>query len=79
MPNISEKVCWFVYESSHFFLVRQIIFRLHMLDLHGAMLFNKASAKFVVSGNTPKKVWLAWNEGYQMKEPENNAIQLFED
>lgn len=26
-----------------------------------------------------KKVWLAWNEGYQMKEPENNAIQLFED
>ena len=26
-----------------------------------------------------KKVWLAWNEGYQMKAPENNAIQLFDD
>lgn len=26
-----------------------------------------------------KKVWLAWNEGHQMKEPGNNAIQLFED
>lgn len=43
------------------------------------MLFKKESEKFFVSGNTTKKVWLAWNEGYQMKEPENNAIQLFED
>lgn len=43
------------------------------------MLFNKANAEFAASGNTAKKVWLAWNEGYQMKEPGNNAIQLFED
>lgn len=43
------------------------------------MLFNKASAEFVASGNATKKVWLAWNEGYQMKEPGNNANQLFED
>lgn len=50
-----------------------------MLDSCDTMLFNKASAKFTASGNTPKKVWLAWNEGYQMKEPENSAIQLFED
>lgn len=50
-----------------------------MLDSCDTMLFNKASAKFATSGNTTKKVWLAWNEGYQMREPENNAIQLFED
>ena len=43
------------------------------------MLFNKVSAKFDASGNAAKKVWLVRNEGYQMKEPENNAIQLFED
>ena len=43
------------------------------------MLFNKESEKFSVSGNTVKTVWLAWNEGYQMKEPGNNAIQLFDD
>ena len=53
---ISEKVCWFVYESSRFFLVRQIIFRLHMLDLHGAMLFDKWNTKSVASGNAAKKV-----------------------
>ena len=56
MPNISEKVCWFVNESSRFFLVRQIIFRLHTLDLHGTMLFNKWNTKSVASGNTAKKV-----------------------
>ena len=50
-----------------------------MLHSCDTMLFNKASAKFTASGNTAKKVWLAWNEGYQMKEPGNNAIQLFED
>ena len=50
-----------------------------MLDSCDTMLFNKASAKFAASGNTTKKVWLAWNEGYQMKEPDNHAIQLFED
>lgn len=43
------------------------------------MLFNKENEKFSASGNVVKKVWLAWNEGYQMKEPGNNAIQLFED
>ncbi len=32
-----------------------------------------------MSGNTTKNVWLAWNEGYQMKAPDNHAIQLFED
>ena len=50
-----------------------------MLDSCDTMLFNKASAKFAASGNTTKKVWLAWNEGCQMKEPGNNAIQLFGD
>lgn len=65
--------------KQHAFLVQQIIFRLHMLDSCDTMLFNKASAKFAASGNTTKKVWPAWNEGYQMKEPGNNAIQLFED
>ena len=43
------------------------------------MLFNKESEKFSASGNTTKKVWLAWNEGDQMKAPDNSAIQLFED
>ena len=65
--------------KQHAFLVQQIIFRLHMLDSCDTMLFNKASAKFAASGNTTKKVWLAWNEGYQMKEPGNNANQLFDD
>lgn len=50
-----------------------------MLDSCDTMLFNKASAEFTASGNTTKKVWLAWNEGYQMKAPDNSAIQLFED
>lgn len=79
MPNISEKVCWFVNESSRFFLVRQIIFRLHTLDLHGTMLFNKWNTKSVTSGNTTKTVRLVRNEGYQMKALVNNAIQLFDD
>ena len=43
------------------------------------MLFNKESEKFSASGNTVKTVRLARNEGYQMKEPGNNAIQLFDD
>ena len=43
------------------------------------MLFNKESEKFSTSGNTVKTVRLVRNEGYQMKEPGNNAIQLFED
>ena len=43
------------------------------------MLFNKESEKFSASGNTVKTVRLVRNEGYQMKEPGNNAIQLFED
>ena len=43
------------------------------------MLFNKTSAEFTASGNTTKKVWLAWNEGYLMKAPDNRAIQLFDD
>lgn len=43
------------------------------------MLFNKESEKFSASGNTVKTVRLVRNEGYQMKEPENNAIQLFGD
>ena len=43
------------------------------------MLFNKESEEFSASGNTVKTVRLVRNEGYQMKEPENNAIQLFED
>ena len=52
---------------------------MHMLDSCDTMLFNKASAKFAASGNTLKKVWLVRNEGYQMKEPGNNANQLFDD
>lgn len=50
-----------------------------MLDSCDTMLFNKESEKFSTSGNTVKTVRLAWNEGYQMKEPGNNAIQLFDD
>ena len=56
MPNISEKVCWFVNKSSRFFLVRQIISRLHMLELHGTKLFDKWNTKSVASGNAAKKV-----------------------
>ena len=41
MPNISEKVEWFAYESFRFFLVRQSIFRLHMLNSYDTMLFDK--------------------------------------
>lgn len=43
------------------------------------MLFKKESEKFSASGNTVKTVRLVRNEGYQMKEPGNNAIQLFDD
>ena len=43
------------------------------------MLFNEENVYFYASGNTVKKVSLVQNGGYQMKEPENNAIQLFED
>ena len=43
------------------------------------MLFNKESEKFSASGNAVKTERLVRNEGDQMKEPENNAIQLFED
>lgn len=65
--------------NQHAFLVRQIIFRLHMLHSCDTMLFKKESEKFSASGNTVKTVRLVWNEGYQMKEPGNNAIQLFDD
>ena len=44
MPNISEKAEWFAYESLRFFLFQQSIFRLHIRNLHGTMLFNKRSA-----------------------------------
>lgn len=50
-----------------------------MLHLCDTMLFNKESEKFSASGNAVKTVRLVRNEGYQMKEPENNAIQLFGD
>ena len=43
------------------------------------MLFNKESEKFSASGNTVKTVRLVRNGGCQMKEPGNNANQLFED
>lgn len=33
----------------------QIIFRLHILDLHGTMLFNKRNAKSIASGNIAEK------------------------
>ena len=65
--------------KQHAFLVQQIIFRLHMLDSCDTMLFNKESEKFSASGNTVKTVRLVRNEGYQMKEPGNNANQLFDD
>ena len=52
MPNISEKVEWFTYESPHFFLVQQIIFRLHMLNSYDTMLSGKQNAQFDTSGNT---------------------------
>lgn len=52
---------------------------MHMLHPCDTMLFNKESEKFYASGNAVKTVRLVRNEGYQMKEPENNAIQLFED
>ncbi len=61
------------------FLAQQIIFRLHTLNPCGTMLFNKRNTRPIASGNAVKKVYLAQNGGYQMKEPENNAIQLFED
>lgn len=61
------------------FFIQQIIFWLHILDSYDTMLFNKRNVQFVTSGNTTKTVWLVQNGGYQMKEPENNAIQLFED
>lgn len=50
-----------------------------MLGSCDTMLFNKESEKFSASGNAVKTERLVRNEGYQMKEPENNAIQLFED
>lgn len=43
------------------------------------MLFNKESEKISASGNTVKTVRLVRNEEYQMKEPGNNANQLFDD
>ena len=50
-----------------------------MLDSCDTMLFNKESEKFSASGNTVKTVRLVRNEEYQMKEPGNNANQLFDD
>ena len=61
------------------FFIQQIIFWLHILNSYDTMLFNKRNVQFVTSGNTTKTVWLVQNGGYQMKAPENNAIQLFED
>ena len=61
------------------FFIQQIIFWLHIRNSYDTMLFNKRNVQFVTSGNTTKTVWLVQNGGYQMKEPENNAIQLFED
>lgn len=37
------------------FLAQQIIFRLHILNPHGTMLFNKRNAKSIASGNTVEK------------------------
>lgn len=37
------------------FLARQIIFRLHILNSHGTMLFNKRNVKLVASGNMAEK------------------------
>lgn len=50
-----------------------------MLGSCDTMLFNKESEKFSASGNAVKTVRLVRNEGYQMKEPGNNAIRLFDD
>ena len=44
MPDMGEKTEWFVYEAFRFFLVQQIIFRLHMHNSCGTMLFNKNNA-----------------------------------
>ena len=52
---------------------------MHMLHSCDTMLFNKENEKFSASGNTVKTVRLVRNEEYQMKEPGNNANQLFED
>ena len=56
MLDMGEKTEWFVNESSHFFLVQQIIFRLHIFKSYGTMLFDKYNSKFVASGNMAKKV-----------------------
>lgn len=37
------------------FLARQIIFRLHILNSHGTMLFNKRNVKSIASGNAAEK------------------------
>ena len=37
------------------FLARQIIFRLHILNSHGTMLFNKRNVKSIASGNTAER------------------------
>lgn len=63
MPNIGEKVCWFVYESLRFFLVYQIIFRLHILNSYDTMLFDKKSVQFASSGNTRRRYNLIRMEG----------------
>ena len=54
MPNISEKVEWFVYESPRFFRIQQIIFRLHSLNSCDTMLFDNNSVQFATSGNATK-------------------------
>ena len=56
MPDMGEKTEWFVNESSHFFLVQQIIFRLHIRKPCGTMLFDKYYSKLAASGNMVKKV-----------------------
>lgn len=78
MPNISEKAEWFTYESPRFFLFQQSIFRLHILNSHDTMLFNKQNIKTITSGNMVKKYDLR-RTGDQMKAPGNSAIQLFEN
>lgn len=37
------------------FLARQIIFRLHIRNSHGTMLFNKRNVKSIASGNMAEK------------------------
>lgn len=79
MPNISEKVCWFVNESACFSSFSRS-FSGCTCSIHVIQCYSiKRAKKFSASGNTVKTVRLVRNEGYQMKEPENNAIQLFED